>query len=143
MRQLGFGVMLKMLGGTSTNVNLNEEFTGQKMTAIVLDKEHDQLRITFESGRTVTIWDDGQSCCEHRYMSTDDDLSQFVGTTFLGHEVRDAPNMDDGYEEHEVQFLVVLTDRGNISFANHNEHNGYYGGFALTATVDLPRTVAG
>jgi hypothetical protein len=119
---------------------LNGEFIRQKMTALVLDKENNQLRITFESGRTVTIYDDEQRCCEYRYMSTDDDLSQFVGATFLGYEVRDAPNIDDDCEEHEVQFLVILTDRGNISFANHNEHNGYYGGFKLIAIVDQPRS---
>lgn len=140
-QQLGVGVMIKMLRGTLTNVDLNVEFTGQKVTALVLDNET-QLRITFESGRTVTIWDDGQSCCEHRYMSTDDDLSQFVGAAFLGHEVRAAPDQEDEYGEvSECQFLVILTDRGNIVFANHNEHNGYYGGFVLTATVDTPEIV--
>lgn len=105
---------------------------GQTISEIVLVKGNNELRITFDSGVEVRAWDGGQCCCEHRYMTTDDDLSEYKGATFLGMELRDAPDIDEGYGiHHEVQFLVVKTDRGNVSFANHNEHNGYYGGFSL------------
>jgi hypothetical protein len=39
---------------------------------------------------------------------------------------------------HEVEFLEVLTDRDMVTFEAHNEHNGYYGGFWLKATVIDP-----
>lgn len=108
-----------------------EHRIGQKMSEMVLDKANDKLRIKFLDGTTAKVWDDGQCCCESRYMTTDDDLAEYAGATFLGMEVRDAPDEHTDYGDHEVQFLVVKTDRGNVSFANHNEHNGYYGGIYL------------
>ena len=40
---------------------------------------------------------------------------------------------DDIGEKHEVQFLEIKTDRGVLTMANHNEHNGWYGGFWIVA----------
>jgi hypothetical protein len=34
---------------------------------------------------------------------------------------------------HETQFLIVDTTKGSFTIVNHNEHNGYYGGFGLVA----------
>ncbi len=45
--------------------------------------------------------------------------------------VKDAPNIADEYGEHEVSFLEIETNKGQISVASHNEHNGYYGGICL------------
>lgn len=129
----GFKVMLAALCGNATNVNL-DDLSGQKITLFTLVDE--RLRMGFDSGRTVTIFDDGQSCCENRYMRTDDNLEEYIGSTFLGHELREGPEVDDGYGIHEQAFLVVKTDRGNVTFSNHNEHNGYYGGFVLVCVED-------
>jgi hypothetical protein len=49
-------------------------------------------------------------------------------------EAKDGPNLEDAYGEHEQVFVEVVTTKGLITIANHNEHNGYYGGFALTTT---------
>jgi hypothetical protein len=67
-------------------------------------------------------------------MSTDDDLSAFIGAALREVELRDGPKSrgEDG-DVHEQQFLVVMTDRGAFTIANHNDHNGYYGGFVLKA----------
>lgn len=46
-----------------------------------------------------------------------------------------APNQND---VHEVQFLVVHTDKGDLTMSSHNEHNGYYGGFSIEARVSKP-----
>jgi hypothetical protein len=59
-----------------------------------------------------------------------------VGAKLLDIEVREAPNVPYEYGEHEVQFLVVKTDKGNITFQTHNEHNGYYGGFYIQASLE-------
>jgi hypothetical protein len=40
---------------------------------------------------------------------------------------------DDSGEEHEAQFLIVHTNRGDFTMVSHNIHNGYYGGFAIQA----------
>ena len=136
MSQLGIGVMLNQIFGSQTNCDVNKDFGGKQIASIALND--DRLFMSFTDGSSVQIFDDGQSCCEHRYMQTDDDLPAYVGRTFLRAEVRDAPNEPYEYGDHEVQFLVIVTDSGNISFANHNEHNGYYGGFSMVAVADFP-----
>ncbi len=99
----------------------------------VLELLNDTLKLAVDGGPLLNVFDEGQSCCESRYMRTDDDPAQFIGATLVSVEVRTAPSIDGEYgDEHEVQFLVVVTDRGHVTFSNHNEHNGYYGGFAIT-----------
>ena len=91
-----------------------------------------RLHFVFTDKTEVYVTDSGQDCCEMRYMTTDDDLSSFVGAKLLGLEIKDAPDTDvDGFV-HEVQFLEIQTSKGVFTMANHNEHNGYYGGFCIT-----------
>lgn len=103
---------------------------GKKITALRLTD--DALHLELADGSKLKIADEGQRCCEERYMRTDDDLPHFVGSELRGVELRDAPdpNGNDG-DAHEVQFLVVWTDRGALVCSSHNEHNGYYGGFEI------------
>lgn len=100
--------------------------------ALVDDDREQQIIFDFSPHGVICLWDE-QDCCESRYTSSDDNLSHYEDSHFLGYEIRDAPNVDCEYEYHEVQFFVIKTDRGNITFHNHNEHNGYYGGFYLKA----------
>jgi hypothetical protein len=91
--------------------------------------EKDRLEITFSDGQLV-IWDDGRNCCENRYMTTDDDLSSFVGAKLLGYEAVAVDDTKTEYDEcHEQMFVKVETTKGTITLVTHNEHNGYYGGF--------------
>lgn len=94
------------------------------------------LHFVMEDGTKIKLSDEGQSCCEHRYMMTDDDLSYHVGAVLLDAEIKDAPSIEAEYDEHEVQFLEVKTSKGVISCANHNEHNGYYGGFCVRCIAE-------
>ncbi len=85
--------------------------------------------------RTLKLWDNGQSCCESRYMTCDDLLDQFIGATVKGIEIRESNSISNIYgEDHDIEFLVIITDKGNITISNHNEHNGYYGGFSLSTS---------
>jgi hypothetical protein len=93
--------------------------------------EEDRLSLAFDNGKGIEIFDNGQSCCEYRYMRTDDDVSSLVGHKLLAIEATDAPDEPGEYGYHEVVFLEIRTDGGFITIANHNEHNGYYGGFGL------------
>lgn len=132
MKQLGLGVMLGLLTGNERSVNAYQRLVGKKIAALTLDE--DALHFVMDDGTRVKLFDDGQSCCEHRYMHSDDALSDFVGATFISAEVRDAPDIeDDSGEVHEVAFLVVTTNIGAFTVATHNEHNGYYGGFLIAA----------
>ncbi len=130
---LGIGAMLNMLSGNEETVRIFKASLGKKITALELDPSEDgALRFTFEDGLKIRFCDDARSCCEKRYMNTDDDLKDFVGGTLDWAEVRDAPNVENEYgETHEVQFLVVKTSKGQFTISTHNEHNGYYGGICI------------
>ncbi len=100
-----------------------------------LSVDDHELRIVFTDGTGVRIFDDGYSCCEHRYMNCDDDLAAFAGAEFFNAELREGPNIEDGEygDVKECEFLVVTTSTGSFTVASYNEHNGYYGGFSITA----------
>lgn len=139
MSNLGFSVILHMLAGNPSQTTDPDELKGEAIKDIKL--VDDILHLEFSpSGRKFEIADNGQSCCESRYMRTDDNLQDYIGATFLGHELRDIDIPKDSPDEytenaggdcHEILFFVFKTDRGNITFSIHNEHNGYYGGFSL------------
>ena len=135
--RLGMGVMLRMMGGNEETVKSINESIGKRIQKVWLDEENDQLRFDLEDGTQLVMWDGGQSCCEHRYMRTDDVLEEYDGAILLDFELKDAPDIEDEWGEvHEVQFLDVKTDKGIFQMANHNEHNGYYGGFWIEARKD-------
>jgi hypothetical protein len=134
MSENGMGVMLGILGGNEETVNTVKSSLNKTIEKVWLDKETDRLNFKFTDGTGIYLFDDGQSCCEHRYMVTDDDLSEYADVKLLDLELKDAPDQEDEYSEvHEIQFLDVKTDKGVFQIANHNEHNGYYGGFWLVA----------
>lgn len=125
---LGIGAMLHQLGGgTPHGAN---EYVGRIIETIQM--EEDSLVIKFTDGVKIKIWDDGQSCCESRYMRTDDDLQSLVGKTLVHIMAKEAPSIENEWGEHEVVFVEVMTNDGFITISNHNEHNGYYGGFGLS-----------
>ena len=128
----GMGVMLNHLCGRDRGVSTLEECIAQKISKIEI--EENELRIFFEGGKGIKLFDDRQSCCERRYMHTDDDLPYYVGSKLVGVELRDGPDAEDDWGDvKESQFLVVTTDQGSFTIVNYNEHNGYYGGFYLIA----------
>lgn len=135
MSQIGIGVMIHMLGGNEESVAYNDALEKLIESAELRD---DALFLHFTDKTAIRFMDEGQSCCEHRYMTCGDDLTTFAGAKFVGAEIREAPDAheeDDYGEPHEVQFLVVKTDRGNITCETHNVHNGYYGGFWVTVAA--------
>jgi hypothetical protein len=129
---LGIGVMINMLCSNEETVNAVKASAGKTIAALSLE-EGNVLKFVFSDGSKLDVWDDGQSCCEHRYMATGDRLSDYVGAVLEGFEIKSAPCEEDQYGEHEVQFMDVRTSKGVFQMANHNEHNGYYGGFYMKA----------
>lgn len=116
------------------------EFTqgclGKKITDIeIVD---DALMLEFQDSEWLRLLDDAQFCCESRYMSTDDVFKDYTGGYLLGIRVQDAPDIDDPVSNaHECQFLVIKTTKGEFTIVNHNQHNGYYGGFNLKSYANL------
>jgi hypothetical protein len=133
---IGIGVMLRELAGNERSLAAYKASIGKEITRVWICDD-DALHFRFADGSGLCVSDQGQSCCEHRYMRTDDDLDSFVGDTLVGIQVKDAPDEVDEYgETHEVQFLEINTNRGTFTVANHNEHNGYYGGFSIECAIE-------
>ena len=132
----GFGVMLGYMAGNENSAAAVTSAISKKITGLTLGDD-DALHFVFEDGLKIKIEDTGQSCCESRYMRTDDNLADFIGAVLLGGELKDAPStVDEWGTEHEVQFLEIKTSKGVFTMASHNEHNGYYGGFCIRASVE-------
>lgn len=93
----------------------------------------DELRIWFVDGSGMGLRDTGQGCCEERYMTCGDDLRGFAGAKLMSIETTPAITLPSMGEEHEVQFLNVKTSKGTIVAETHNKHNGFYGGFSVSA----------
>lgn len=132
MSNLGMGVMINRLfgDGAQTSEAMERSLKRPFDTARIVENG---LVFIFDDGQ-LRVFDDGQSCCEHRYMSTDDDLPYYDGASLIELKVESAPEAEDEYGEvHEQEFLHVKTSKGSFTVVNHNEHNGYYGGFALSA----------
>lgn len=129
---LGMGAMLHALSGGSENDP--ERFEGFTITSAQMVDEKVYLKLE----TTIAIFDNGQSCCESRYMTTDDDLRSLVGHKLRRIESKPGGELQvvDSYGEHETAFVEIGTDVGFVTIVNHNEHNGYYGGFGLTVTVE-------
>ena len=128
MGNLGLGVMIGMLSGNESSVLAFNQAINRKITAITVDDTYCNIEV--DGIYKIRLYDNGQSCCEHRYMSVDgDDMSAFIGATLIGAEVRDGGSQPNDYESHDIEFLLINTSFGVITISNHNEHNGYYGGF--------------
>lgn len=136
MSQPGIGAMLHLLSGGSKNDP--SKYVGRVIESAAQDG--DTLVLSFRDGTSIVISDDGQSCCESRYMRTDDSLKDLFGLTLTGIETNTARsgNVEDDYEHHEVVFLDIKTDKNVVQFSFHNVHNGYYGGFGLNISERAP-----
>lgn len=135
MAHPGIGVMINMLSGyREEEVDILRESVGKEIKG--LSVSDDALKLSFDT-HTLRIYDDGQSCCEYRYMRCDDDLDGFVGATFMGADQRDMQSKVGKYDESkDQQALLVNTSLGTFTVMNYNEHNGYYGGFFLRWTKE-------
>jgi hypothetical protein len=132
---LGIGVMLNYLGGNEETVKAIKSSIGKKITNICIDESVEKLNITLDDNSILSIYDDGQSCCENRYMNCDDNFEDFIGDELRDFELKEIDIKEDEWEDHEIKFLDVITNKGRFQIANHNEHNGYYGGFAIVAKL--------
>lgn len=94
------------------------------------------FQIHFTNGNILELVDEGQSCCESRYITCDDDLEGLRGQTIVSIEVSGTGRHDTGNEmDHEQVFVRVQFSRFAVTLCTHNEHNGYYGGFSLVVRL--------
>jgi hypothetical protein len=113
---------------------LHQKFIGKTIKKIDVCEDFINFEFT-DTYFCLKIADKGQECCESRYITCDDDTSHFIGATYQGYELLEAPpgEGDDPDDDrcHECQFLVINTSTGSFRCVTHNEHNGYYGGFNI------------
>lgn len=133
MSRLGMGVMIQALCGNEETIESLKKVIGKTIQSLSIEDEN--LVIGFEGGVNLNIWDGGQSCCEYRYMKCDDNLSDFIGAEFHDVQIKDYSESEGDYEVHEIQFVDINTSKGTFQIVNHNQHNGYYGGFWLQANI--------
>ena len=134
---LGIGAMLGRLGGNEESVVATKAAIGETIKHIEIISD-DTLSIQLGNKTTLTFTDEGQSCCEHRYMSTDDDLKYYFGAELIGAEIREGGSKESEYGDVlDSEFLVVKTSIGDFTIVNYNDHNGYYGGFWVTAKLAI------
>lgn len=133
---IGLGAMIHYLGRGSEHDPA--KFYGRKIKKAFI--ENDKFVIEFTDKSQISIWDNGQSCCESRFMTCDDDPSSLKGGKLIKVEVKEFKSSDDDdYYCHDQCFVEIATDKkGFVTLVNHNQHNGYYGGFGLTVTLDVP-----
>lgn len=135
--QTGIGVLIARLFGLDDGGELAAAAVGKIIReATVSDKD---VVLRFTDGSGICFVDKGQSCCEARYMTTDDRPEEFVGATFLDASIKDGPEEVHEWECHEVQFLEIQTSKGFFTVKSHNVHNGYYGGFCITVEAVASR----
>jgi hypothetical protein len=123
-----------MLSGGSANSP--DKYYGRKIKRAEIDE--DRLKIEFVDGVIIHLWDNGQTCCEVRYVSCDDDVDDLIGGKLVKIESKESVERADFEGElHEMIFIEVATDKASITLCTHNVHDGRYGGFALTVTEEV------
>ena len=101
------------------------------ISRISIENHGERITIKTTNGKVFKIVDNGQLCCEFRYFTTDDNLTSFFGSEFMGVEQTGFTSNSEDYDEHDISFLVIHTSLGVVSFEAHNVHNGYYAGFQI------------
>lgn len=134
MGQPGLGFMIGQLFGHDSRGDLFKAAVGHTIKSVTMDKTGNggdgALMFDMDGCEGFTIVDDARSCCESRYMTTDDDLDHYKDSLLIGIEVKDGPTIEEDGEPHEQLFLIVKTNKGEFTVVTHNAHNGYYGGIS-------------
>lgn len=113
----------------------------QMMSSLCGYSSMDGYKVETEDHILHVLIDNGQSCCENwGYLSSEDDLTPFIGTELVEIKLTDvALNQSvvekSGYYEDSggIQFVDFVTDKGTFQLAVYNAHNGYYGHGILVA----------
>jgi hypothetical protein len=130
--------IIKLFGMDKDSVEALNKGLGKVIKSVEL--KENKLCFTFANELKMFIADEGQQCCEQRYIVCDDDLSQFQGSTLMNVEIKEGPTVVYGEREDdrvtvEIAFLEITTSYGSFQCATYNEHNGYYAGFSIKVRV--------
>lgn len=127
--------VIRSIGLKPMEINFGEDDWGR-------EDDREGLEIVLESGwRIVAVDVCGQSCCESRYMHTDDKLESLVGEVLREIYIGEGgAQVDEEWGDcKEFQFLHICTNTDAVVVGTYNEHNGYYGGLDLAVTIFNPQ----
>lgn len=117
----------------------------QMINALCGYSDMDGYKVETDKHVFHVLIDNNQSCCEDwGYMTSEDDLKNFIGTELREVRLTDTAlnqaRIDEevpyGFDEGGIQFVDFVTDRGVFQIAVYNAHNGYYGHGILIARDD-------
>lgn len=111
--------------------DLGKNYINQEIVSSSFDNDNGLIKLFFKNKNELIIYDDGQSCCEERYLTTDDDILSIVGKKLRNIELKECSEKELDVGIHEIQFLEISTDQNFITFCCHVEHNGWYGGIDI------------
>ena len=105
---------------------------GKRVLSVWLNEQRSTLHI-----ETVDKWHEYHAdgdCCSWSWWYRVKGLAALVGHTVHAEADGGCDDVDPKEENkcgkaHEIVFLEVCTENAIVTFSNHNEHNGYYGGF--------------
>lgn len=100
--------------------------------------KYNGYKIKTEQDEYLFLIDNYENCCEDwGYLSTPDELSDYVGADLLSvkrvtvNDCVENKNLKDmmkqEYDPTNTMFVNVETSNGLLQFAAYNQHNGYYG----------------
>lgn len=114
-------------------------FLGKTISNVTITDD-DKVKFIFTDNTIMLLCDTERQCCEERYFTTYDDLTSYAGDTLIDVILKSysckhdySPNKDN--TNHDIQFVEVVTNKSCITFASHNEHNGYYSGIDIELLV--------
>lgn len=99
---------------------------------------YDGYKIKTEQDEYLFLINNDQNCCEDwGYLSTPDELSDYIGADLLSvkrvtvNDCAEKQNLKDmmkqEYDPANTMFVNVETSNGLLQFMAYNQHNGYYG----------------
>ena len=134
MSHLGLGAMLAHMSAFPNDI---AAAIGKRISRMTVEEK--AATLFFDDNSALVLTDEAQSCCETRYISTDDDLSFVAGCTLVAiDEAHGRAATDEELENcqvHDISFIHIQTSGGRVTLQTHNEHNGYYGGFCISAKL--------
>lgn len=127
-------------------LDLKESFDIQKMAEKVIENEiitniepvydfgkyqkYDGYKITTNK-REILFLICGQDHSQTGVITTDANLKDFIGASFIGYTKVYSREIDDNFEDDKggnyIAFLNIHTSKGICDLAVHNSNNGYYG----------------
>lgn len=116
---------------------------GKPKVGVDSDPESNDYRgylVETEKESIFVLISDEQHCCEQPgYVTSDDNLDNFIGADLrsvevVGEDYNIVSELLPDEDEYKATFTVFInfnTDRGVLQMAVYNQHNGYYGHDAL------------